>query len=219
MEQIFEAWFLCWFLYWVSVALLCDDGLSEKRAHRLVDASKVVSVLFNTWSGWYALRLHLMGSGSVDFLLNVSLGYFAWDAMICAILLWQGLRVGVDMTLHAVLCACGIAFSLAHGFCKPEAASLLMVELSTPFLNLLQLSQARHWFGSIAQLIWGALFLCVFAVVRLLWCTYFVFSTVLPRVLSHENRTLAFIGAGTVLSLCALNAHWGVKIAKSLRKS
>ncbi|KAJ1976416.1 hypothetical protein H4R34_003985 [Dimargaris verticillata] len=146
----------------------------------------------------------------------ISLGYFIYDVSHCA---YNVKQEGFGFLLHGAVAV--IASLLSY---KPlynlYAPTVLVTEISTPFLNI-------HWFldkmnmtGSTLQLANGAMLLITFFGARILFSYYwsaklYIFAYQLSDQVDMLTRVLPAL---LLLTLNALNFFWFFKIVNAIVK-
>ncbi|KAJ1903607.1 hypothetical protein IWQ60_012559, partial [Tieghemiomyces parasiticus] len=145
----------------------------------------------------------------------VSAGYFLWDAYVCIKYIRQ---TGPGFAIHGVIAFIACILSYAP-FIAMYGPMFMMVELSTPFLNI-------HWFmdkigltGSLAQLVNGVILLGTFFYARILYCPYSVSRLYLDlyRHWGRFNPMLGYIYIAQSATLTVLNVYWFSKMITALR--
>ncbi|RKP40110.1 TLC domain-containing protein [Dimargaris cristalligena] len=145
----------------------------------------------------------------------ISTGYFLWDIYVCLRYIRQ---TGIGFFLHGFI-ACFVSLISFRPFINMYGPMFIMVELSTPFLNI-------HWFmdklkmtGSMAQLINGVFLLGTYFLARLLYAPYLaycVFST-FYQYWGEFPAYLGYIYVVQIMTLVILNFVWFNKMVKTLR--
>jgi len=144
-----------------------------------------------------------------------STGYFLWDAMEECLIHPQD----IGLALHGVLVLTGLLLTFRPLFAYTSVNFLLM-EMSTPFLNL-------HWFfdktgrtGTTLQLVNGLVLIGVFFFVRICYGSLVAYRFLVSLYNSQAALPQLLVltyAAGTV-SLQVLNWVWMYKMLAALRK-
>lgn len=210
---------LCWFSTWMLLTILEAMHLeSTPRTNRLLDATRIVSLVHNSLAGPYSIYLLLGWPAHVDgittaygpatWMLAISLGYFIWDTLVSLIMFRT---IKVDMLLHAMVCTLGTYLAMKPLF-QYESIGFLVFECSTPFLNLFRLAQAFKCNNRL-QLTFGIVFAFSFFVFRMMWGTVFVLGYTLPHIYQLHSQgdigsPLACVCYAVSCMLFLLNCYW-----------
>lgn len=198
--------FACVVLFVTCWAFFEARPAPTPKADAALDATRVVALLFSSglticywWTLWTDSEWwHLLNSAA--------LGYFVWDLGVC-VLLYD--KIAFTTWLHALLCTFLYFRAVFYGSFCHDLAVMLVVETSTPFLNLMLLSQTRRWLSARSTLVVTALFLSTFVILRLVWSSYFLLWVLWPELWNEEQH----IGVLALVYL-GLNYWWCFRLVQ-----
>ncbi|RKO97361.1 DUF887-domain-containing protein, partial [Caulochytrium protostelioides] len=147
--------------------------------------------------------------------LSVVCGYFWWDVFMT----FRYFRnFGIGFALHAIGCVF-VFTSCFRPFLHYFAASTLLFELSTPFLNIHYFCDKLGYTGSRLQLVNGILLLVTFFAARLVNGPILTYSFVRECWLRRDESSLlaASLFIFPNLALTSLNFFWFSKMIRSVR--
>ncbi|KAJ0527445.1 putative TLC domain-containing protein [Helianthus annuus] len=140
-------------------------------------------------------------------ILELSLAYFIYDLVCC----WLDNNIGIDNLAHHLVSIVGIGAGLAYEMCGSEiVATLLITEISSPFLHLRELIKELGYKSTLLNLAADVIsFAVIFTLARMCVGPYLCYVT-----MSAKNPILIkAVGMGLVL----VSAFWFYKIAKVVK--
>lgn len=135
--------------------------------------------------------------------LAVSLSYFIYDFFCC---LFDS-HISVSNCIHHTVSILGLLGGISYGVCGTElVGSLLLTEISSPFLHMRELLKELGYKDTNLNLINDICFAFIFTFARLIIAPYLTFAT-----LKANNP---FIIKGTALGLQVVSIFWFYKIVR-----
>jgi len=149
-------------------------------------------------------------------ILEISVGYFLWDAIICAIYYKQ---FGPAFLGHGLVCFTLYFITVVKPFILFFGVFFILFEFSTPFVNLHWLMDKTNFKNELIKKINGALVLLVFFVIRIVFGLYYSFL-VWYYLLGAQNAPM-FLVYFTLLCnifMVGLNFYWFSVMASYVNK-
>lgn len=147
------------------------------------------------------------------FYVSMALGYFIWDAIICAYFVKYG---GIGFVMHGVVSTIVFGIASHYKFIHYYSAIFLLFEISTPFLNI-------RWFGlklkvlpNLLELLNNIILILIFFFIRILWGWYQVGMLGIDFYAAKDDPRFTLWGACVILFcngvLDILNVFWFSKM-------
>ncbi|KAF5792517.1 putative TRAM/LAG1/CLN8 domain-containing protein [Helianthus annuus] len=107
-------------------------------------------------------------------ILELSLAYFIYDLVCC----WLDNNIGIDNLAHHLVSIVGIGAGLAYEMCGSEiVATLLITEISSPFLHLRELLKELGYKNTLLNLAADVSFAVIFTLARMCVGPYLCYVT------------------------------------------
>jgi len=148
--------------------------------------------------------------------LEISVGYFLWDSVICIIYYKD---FGLAFLAHALVCLALYFMAVVTPFVLFFGVFFIQYEFSTPFVNLHWILDKVGFKNEMIKMINGALVIIVFFVVRIVFGIYYscLVWYYLPRA-QNAPTLLVYFTLLCNLFMVVLNFYWFYMIIRYVKK-